>query len=297
MSVTTTSLAAARGASRFVDRLLEVPRAVLATLAAAQIALTLVLAFRVQHNGWVYYQGGDQIWFTTSGWLLGRLELAPTEASYLWPLVQAPITLVTGPTYVQALPPLVLGNVLVLGPLALLCVYGIAARIGGRLLGYWAGLLWVLAPYAAIPLFVDRYHEKWNEQFLPQATGLTAMADFPSMVALLAAAFFVTRSLSPGRVADAALAGLLLGSPIRSLGAGAREPRSRCPSPPPCSCSRSGSSAHSGSCPSSPSSRLASRRAWLRSRSSSTSTATSTSTSTTGAPRWMRCGSSSGVHA
>lgn len=212
MSVATTSLAAARGASRWIDRLLERPRTVLATLAAAQIALTLVLAVRIEHNGWVYYQGGDQIWFTTSGWLLGRLELAPTEASYLWPLVQAPITLLTGPTYVQALPPLVLLNVLVLGPIALLCVYGIAARIGGRLLGYWAGLLWVLAPYAAIPLFVDRYHEKWIEQFLPQATGLTAMADFPSMVALLAAAFFVTRSLSPQRVADAALAGLLLGA-------------------------------------------------------------------------------------
>jgi hypothetical protein len=214
MSVATTSLSAARGASRFVDRLLERPRTVLATLAAAQIALTVVLALRVQHNGWVYYQGGDQMWFTSSGWLLGRLELMPTEASYLWPLVLAPITLLTGPTFVQALPPIVLLNVLVLGPIALLCVYGIAARIGGRLLGYWAALLWVLAPYAAIPLFVDRYHEKWNEQFLPQATGLTAMADFPSMVTLLAAAYFVTRSLSPQRIADAALAGLLLGAAV-----------------------------------------------------------------------------------
>jgi hypothetical protein len=134
--------------------------------------------------------------------------------SYLWHLVLAPITLFTGPTFVQALPPLILLNVLVLGPIALLCVYGIAARIGGKLLGYWAALLWVLAPYAAIPLFVDRYHEKWNEQFLPQATGLTALADYPSMVTLLAAAYFVTRSLSPQRIADAALAGLLLGAAI-----------------------------------------------------------------------------------
>jgi hypothetical protein len=212
MSVATTSIAATRAASRWIDRILDRPRAVLATLAAAQVALTLALALRIEHNGWVYYHGGDQIWFTTSGWLLGRLELAPTEASYLWPLVQAPITMLTGPTYVQALPPLVLLNVLVLGPVALLCVYGIAARIAGRLLGYWAALLWVLAPYAAIPLFVDRYHEKWTEQFLPQATGLTAMADYPSMVTLLAAAFFVTRSLSPDRVTDAALAGLLLGA-------------------------------------------------------------------------------------
>jgi hypothetical protein len=212
MSATTSSLAAARSAGRTLDRLLERPRTVLATLAAAQIVATLALALRVEHNGWVYFQGGDQIWFTTTGWLLGRFELAPTEASYLWPLVQAPITWVTGSTYVQALPVLVVLNVLVLGPIALLCVYGIATRIGGRLLGYWAALLWVIAPYAAIPLFVDRYHEKWTEQFLPQATGLTAMADYPSMVVVLAAAFFVTRSLSPQRVLDAALAGLLLGA-------------------------------------------------------------------------------------
>ena len=212
MSVATASLTAARGAWRTLDSLLERPRTVLATLAGAQIALTILLALSVEHNGWVYFQGGDQIWFTTTAWLLGGLELAPTEASYLWPLVQAPITWVTGATYVQVTPALVLLNVLVLGPIALLCVYGIAARIGGRLLGYWTAFLWVIAPYAVIPLFVERYREKWTEQFLPQATGLTTLADYPSMVAVLAAAFFVTRSLSPGRVADAALAGLLLGA-------------------------------------------------------------------------------------
>ena len=67
---------------------------------------------------------------------------------------------------VQALPPLVLLQVLVLGPIALLCVYGIATRIGGRLLGYWASFLWVAAPFASIPLFVDRYQERWAEHFL-----------------------------------------------------------------------------------------------------------------------------------
>ena len=166
MSIATTSLAAARGAWRTVDYLLERPRTVLATLVAAQITATLALALRVEHNGWVYFQGGDQIWFSTTGWLLGRLQLSPTEASYMWPLVQAPITWLTGSTYVQALPALVVLNVLVLGPIGLVCVYGIAAHIGGRLLGYWTALLWVIAPYAAIPLFVDRYHEKWTEQFL-----------------------------------------------------------------------------------------------------------------------------------
>ena len=212
MSVASTSVAAARGAGRTLDYLLERPVAVLGTLVGAQIAAIVVLALTVTHNGWVYFQGGDQIVNTTTGWLLGRLDLPPTEVSYIWPLVQAPITWFTGSTFVQALPPLVLLNVLVLGPVALLCVYGIASHIGGRLLGYWAAALWVIAPFAAIPMFVDRYHEKWVDHFLPQALGLTAMPDFPSMVLVLAAAYFVVHSLSRDRLTDAVLAGVLAGA-------------------------------------------------------------------------------------
>ena len=212
MSVASVSVAAAHSVGRTVDRLLDRPRAVLGMLVAAQFLGTLVLALSVSHNGWVFFQGGDQIWNATQGWLLGRLELAPTELGYLWSYLLMPIMWVTGPTFVQALPPLVLMQVLVLGPVALLCVYGIASNIGGRLLGYWATLLWVLAPFASIPLFVDRYQERWAEHFLPQALGLTAMPDFPSMVLALAAAFYVVRSLSPGRMTDAVFAGVLVGA-------------------------------------------------------------------------------------
>jgi len=219
VSARSTAVAAARRGGNAVDRLLERPRTVLGVLIAAQIALVLILAFTIEHNAWVWFQGGDQIWMTTTGWLLGDRALAPTELGYLWPALQAPVTWVTGPTYVQVLPPLVLAQVFVLGPIAVLCVYGIAAQIGGRILGYWSALLWVIAPFAAIPLFVDRYHERWTEQFLPQALGLTAMSDFPSMVLVLAGAFFVVQSLGPGRIADAALAGVLIGA-----GAGLKPP-------------------------------------------------------------------------
>ena len=212
MSVAASSVAVAHGVGRTVDRLLAHPRVVVGALVGAQIALTLVLALSVDHNGWVWFQGGDQIWMTTTGWLLGQRELPPTEIGYLWPAAQAPLTWGTGPTYVQALPALVLGQVLVLGPIALLCVYGIATRIGGRLLAYWASFLWVIAPFAAIPLFVDRYQERWSEQFLPQALGLTAMADFPSLVIVLAGVLFAVRSLSPGSVPDAVMGGLLIGA-------------------------------------------------------------------------------------
>jgi hypothetical protein len=212
VSVASSSVAAAREASRTFDRLLEHPRAVLGTLAAAQLAATLLLAASVPHNGWVWFHNGDQIWITTQGWMLGHLELPPTELGYLWSLVLAPIMWVTGPTFVQALPPIMVLNLFVLAPVALLCVYGIASRIGGRMLGYWASFLWVLAPFASIPLFVDRYQERWTEHFLPQALGLTSLSDFPSMVVVLAAALFVVRSLDASRVTEAALAGLLLGA-------------------------------------------------------------------------------------
>ena len=184
----------------------------LGTLVGAQIAATLALALSVEHNGWVWFQGGDQIVNTTTGWLVGQRILPQTEVSYIWPLFQTPIAWVTGPTFLQAMPPIVLFQVLVLGPTALLCVYGIASHIGGRLLGYWASALWVMAPFAAIPLFVDRYHEKWVEQFLPQALGLTAMPDFPSMVLVLLAALLVVRSLACGHFSEALLAGLVAGA-------------------------------------------------------------------------------------
>ena len=207
-----TTVAVARGAARGADFLLERPRAVLGTLIGFQIAAVVVLALLVDHNGWVYFQGGDQIWITSEAWLLGHLELPPTELGYLWSLVLVPIMWVTGPTYVNAMPAIIVLNVLVLGPAAVVCCYGIASRIGGRLLGYWAALLWVVAPFAAIPLFVDRYQERWSENFLPQALGLTALSDLPSMVLVLAAALFVVRSLDGDRIEDAVLAGLLVGA-------------------------------------------------------------------------------------
>lgn len=212
MSVAASTATAARWSGHTIDRLLERPRTVLGSLIGLQIGANLVLALVADHNGWVWFQGGDQIWLATQGWLLGQFELPPTELGYLWSYALTPIMWLTGPTYVQALPPLVVLQVLVLGPIALLCVYDLACRIGGRLLGYWASFLWAIAPFASIPLFVDRYQERFGEQFLPQALGLTAMSDYPSMVLVLAAAVFVARSLEAEQVHDAVLAGLLLGA-------------------------------------------------------------------------------------
>jgi hypothetical protein len=72
-------------------------------------------------------------------------------------------------------------------------------------------VLWVVAPYLAIPLFVARFHEKFVDQFLPQALGLTAMADYFSMVALLVGALFVLRSIDRRSWTDAVVAGVVVG--------------------------------------------------------------------------------------
>ncbi len=82
-----------------------------------------------------------------------------------------------------ALPAIVLVNVLVLAPIALLCIFGIAERIGGRVFGYWATLCWIVVPLIGIKYTDLGYHQMYTEVTLPQSYGLTAMADFPSMVA------------------------------------------------------------------------------------------------------------------
>ena len=210
--------AAARAAGAAVrqtaDSLLGHPRAVVSGLIAANIAATALFALAVPHNGWVWYQGGDQIAYAADGALVAGGHLPPADLSWGWPFVLAPLSWVTGPTFVQMLPVLITLQVLVLGPLALLCVYALGTRIGGRLLGYWAMLLWVVAPYVSIPLFVGRYQGRYIDQVLPQSLGLSALADYPSMVALIACAALGARAIARDSRSDALLVGLVLGFAI-----------------------------------------------------------------------------------
>jgi hypothetical protein len=190
------------------------PWVILVPLIAAQWLAVAIFALTVRHNGWLYYQGGDQTWFYTSAWIVGHGEIPETLVGYAWAMALVPIPLVAGASFLAGLPALLVFQLGVLLPLALLCVYGLASRIGGRLLGYAAAGAWVVVPYAVIPLFVERYHEKYVEQFLPQALGLTGLGDFPSMVLLLASAYLCFRALDTGAAADAAAAGVVTGFAI-----------------------------------------------------------------------------------
>ena len=190
------------------------PLVSLAVLAVVQWLAILVYALTVRHNGWLFYQGGDQIWLLTTGWLLGQGELGPPEVGYGWPLLLAPLTWLTGPNFVDAMPWVICFNVLVLGPLVLFALHELASRIAGAAFGLLAAVMWVVLPFAVIPLFRDDYHERYIEQFLPGALGLTGLADFQSMVLLLVGSVFFLRAVETRAAPEAVAAGLVAGFAI-----------------------------------------------------------------------------------
>jgi hypothetical protein len=190
------------------------PAYVLGGLVGVQWLAALALALTVKHNGWLYYAGGDQLWHYSGAYLLAHGHLPPAFVGYGWSIVLLPVALVAGPNLVSALPAIVLLNTLVLLPVALLCLYGIAARIAGRLFGYFAAALWIGLPYLVIVFVEPGYHQKYTELTLPQLVGLTSVPDFPSTVALLVAAYFCLRAVDTTGWHSAAAAGLAAGYSI-----------------------------------------------------------------------------------
>jgi hypothetical protein len=187
---------------------------VLALLCGVQGLAVLALALTVRHNGWLYYAGGDQLWHYSGAYLLAHGHLPPALVGYGWSVLLIPVAAVAGPNLVAGLPAMVLFNTLVLLPVALLCIYGIASRIAGRLFGYFAAALWIAVPYLGILFVEPGYHQKYTEVTLPQALGLTSVPDFPSTVGLLVSAYFCLRAAEGASWQAAAGAGLAAGYAI-----------------------------------------------------------------------------------
>jgi hypothetical protein len=187
------------------------PWIVLGPLILVQWLALLVFMLTVRHNSWLYYQGGDQTYYWTTGWMFSHWRLPTAEVGWGWSYVLTPLAGAAGNIVLSGLPGIIVLDTIVLLPVALLAMYGIGARIGGRVFGYWTAALWIALPYLAIPLFVQRYHGKYIEQTLPQTFGLTPLADFPSMVLLIVAAYLVVRALDTRDWREAVLAGLLVG--------------------------------------------------------------------------------------
>lgn len=192
------------------------PVRVLAVFIVAQWLVVAGLAAQVRHKGWIFYMGGDQLWYYTSGWLLGHGHMPRPGVGYLLPGLEAPLALLRGPNLLQALPLIVVVNVAVLLPIAILTLYGIATRIGGRLFGYWTLALWILVPLLGIPFANAGYHQKYTELTLPQALGLTALADFPTLVATLISVYCCAKILfdSKPQLLDGIAAGAAGGAAI-----------------------------------------------------------------------------------
>jgi hypothetical protein len=190
------------------------PWSVLGPLLIVQWLALLALGLSVEHNGWLYYQGGDQSYYWTGAHQLSHWTLPVALVGYAWSYLLIPVAFFAGSNVLSGLPAVIVLNALILLPTALLCVYGIATRIAGRIFGYWAALLWVLVPYVTIPMFDHRYHEKYVDITLPQSLGLTVLGDFPSMVFLLVTAYLLVRGLDTRDWADTVLAGLTGGFAI-----------------------------------------------------------------------------------
>ena len=178
-------------------------------LVGLQWVLLAIFVVTVRHNGWLFYQGGDETFFYTSSWSIAQAHIPDAAIGWGWSYLLAPVAAIFGSNFLAALPAVVLIQTVVLLPLGLLAMYGLAARIGGRLFGYLCAAVWVIGPYALIPLWDHRYHQKYVEQFLPQAFGLTGLGDFPSMICLVCAAYLIVRALDERSLAVSALAGVV----------------------------------------------------------------------------------------
>jgi hypothetical protein len=202
-------VAAVRALARRLERVR--PLYVVGTLVVIEWLVILGVALTVQHNGWLWYQGGDQVWFYTTSYTLLHGQLPPTAVGYGWSILLLPLALVGGPNLLHVLPAIVLLNVLVLMPATMAAMYGIGKRLGGRLAGYWVLVLWIVVPLVGVLYTNQGYHQKYTELTLPQALGLTAMSDFPSMVMLAVSAYFALRTIQGGGWSDGVLAGLFAG--------------------------------------------------------------------------------------
>jgi len=109
-------------------------RIVLAGLIVLSWITTAALALHtIQHNGWLYYTGGDGTYYWTTSWSLAHRILPAAVISYGLPVLLWPLALIVGSSLLAALPVIVILQVAILTPLVVIGVYAIADRLGGRL--------------------------------------------------------------------------------------------------------------------------------------------------------------------
>ncbi len=187
------------------------PWQVFGVLVVANWCVLLGVGLAAAHNTTLYYSGGDASWYYTTAWALGHGHIPDGSIGFGYPLFLIPATWLGGGNMLAGMPYVIVCNAIVLAPIALACVYGIARLIAGRAYATAVATLWVLIPILAIPDFYARYHERYVSLTLPAVLGLTPLGDYPSMVCLLVVAYFLLRSFVSGQRADILVAGLTTG--------------------------------------------------------------------------------------
>src|SRR5437870_5168913 len=95
---------------------LREPFAVLGPLILVQWLALLAFVLTVRHNGWLFYQGGDESFYYGTSWLLADWHMPTTPIGYGWSYLTSPIALFGGPNVLAALPAIVQFETLVLLP-------------------------------------------------------------------------------------------------------------------------------------------------------------------------------------
>ena len=184
-------------------------------LSLLQIGIGIAFALSVQHNGWLWYSGGDATEYWAEQWSVAHGLLPHTFLSFALPIAYAWVPLLWGPTLLTGIPAIVVLQVVVGIPLTLVGIWAVADRVAGRVFAWWTTAVWVVGPLLFVWGLRPDYRGQFEAYFLvPHWFGFTNMADFWSVIAVLWSAWAVFRALDTGRLEHAALAGLFLGALI-----------------------------------------------------------------------------------
>jgi hypothetical protein len=178
-------------------------------LVAAQWGVVAWIASAAQHSGWLYGDPAQTETLHAAARAVVHGHLPGDGGGFLWPVLTAPFA-AAGSSPSAGLAALVLLQVVVLLPLALLAVVGTVERLAGRSIATLAGVVWILLPPAAYHYSDFRMRPALLDRFLPQAFGLAETTAFPAMVAVAASAYLLVRSLASSDRRTAAGAGLTL---------------------------------------------------------------------------------------
>jgi hypothetical protein len=181
--------------------------AVPAVLVGALWGVTAWVASAAPHAGRVYGNPAETARLHAASRAIVDGHLPHDGGGFLWPLLTAPFA-AAGTSPSAGLGALVLLQVLVLAPLALLAVVGAVTRLGGRALGAFAGAVWIGLPLLVYHEADFRYRPVLLHDVLPTLFGLAESTAFPTLVALAAAGYFAVRALGSRDTRDAVLTGL-----------------------------------------------------------------------------------------